>query len=62
MEKSDKSKEKDKLKTGGKVWIKDSRLNYRQSSGLEFGGRYLTAAEARIYDRVMAAREKEKKC
>lgn len=41
-----------------KIWVKDACLNLRQTSGVEFRGRYMTKAEAEaFYARRQRARE-----
>ena len=45
MEKSTKSKQKDLERKHGKMFIKMESLNYRQSSGVEFRGKYMTLEE-----------------
>lgn len=45
MEKSAKSKQKDLERKRGKMFIKMESLNYRQSGGVEFRGKYMTFEE-----------------
>lgn len=45
MQKTEKKKKKDKLAKHGKFWIHDPNMNYRQSSGVQYGGRYVTLDE-----------------
>lgn len=40
---------KDRISKNGKIWVKRPSLNYRQSSGVEFRGMYLTKEEYRNY-------------
>lgn len=71
MEKSAKSKQKDLERKRGKMFIKMESLNYRQSSGVEFRGRYMTSEEigrrikikelANLF-RELEQKEKEKSC
>lgn len=49
MDKSDKSKAKDKLRHRGKIWVKDSSKNIRDISGVTFGGKYLTYEQYRTH-------------
>lgn len=73
MEKSAKNKQKDKERKRGKLFIKMESLNYRQSGGVEFRGKYMTLEEAgrRIRIKELAdlfrkqeqkEKEKEKSC
>lgn len=47
MYKTQKNELKDRTTHKGKFWVKDPSLNYRQSSGVEFRGRYVDAVEFR---------------
>lgn len=47
MNKSLKNKEKDAIARSGKVWVKIPDMDYRQASGVEFRGKYMTLAEYR---------------
>lgn len=49
MDKSAKSKSKDKLRHRGKVWVDDPSRDIRDISGVTFGGRYLTYEQYRAY-------------
>lgn len=71
MKKSAKSKQKDLERKRGKMFIKMESLNYRQSSGVEFRGRYMALEEVgrriRIKElanlfRELEQKEKEKSC
>lgn len=65
MEKSAKSKQKDLERKRGKMFIKMESLNYRQSSGVEFRGKYMTFEEVghriRIKELANLFRELEQK-
>lgn len=51
MEKSPRSLQRDLEKKQGKVWIDIPVENSRpESSGLRFGGKYVTAEEAKKYE------------
>lgn len=45
MDKSEDNKAKDKLAHFGKVWIHDPEKNVRTSSGVRFGGKYISLKE-----------------
>ena len=71
MKKTIKNKERDYERKKGKMFIKMESLNYRQSSGVEFRGRYMTSEEVgrriRIKElanvfRELDQKEKEKSC
>ena len=71
MKKTIKNKERDCERKKGKMFIKMESLNYRQSSGVEFRGRYMTSEEIgrRIKIKELAnlfieleQKEKEKSC
>ena len=65
MEKTAKNKQKDIERNHGKIFIKFTSLNYRQSGGVEFRGKYLTHEELgrriRIKELANLFRELEKK-
>lgn len=71
MKKTIKNKERDYERKKGKMFIKMESLNYRQSSGVEFRGRYMTSEEigrrikikelANLF-RELEQKEKEKSC
>ena len=58
MKKTESSLYKDSLRARGDFWIKTPSKNYRQSGGVEFRGKYVTAAE---YLEIMRQRDKIKK-
>lgn len=71
MEKTAKNKLKDKERKNGKLFIKMESLNYRQSGGVEFRGKYMTFEEVgrkiRIKEladlfRELERKEKEESC
>ena len=71
MKKTIKNKKRDYERKKGKMFIKMESLNYRQSSGVEFRGRYMTSEEVgrRIRIKELAnlfieleQKEKEKSC
>ena len=71
MEKTKKNKQKDKDRKRGKLFIKMESLNYRQSGGVEYRGKYMTFEEVgnMIRRRELAdllrrseKEEKEKSC
>ena len=47
MDKSEENKAKDKLARIGKIWVHDPEKNVRTSSGVRFGGKYMTLKEYR---------------
>lgn len=49
MKKTTTSIVKDRISKNGKIWVKRPSLDYRQSSGVEFRGMYLTKEEYRNY-------------
>lgn len=49
MQKTDTSRLKDALSANGKIWVKTPSMNYRQSSGVEFRGKYMTLKEYNDY-------------
>ena len=71
MKKTIKNKERDYERKKGKMFIKMESLNYRQSSGVEFRGRYMTSEEigrrikikelANLF-RELEQKEKDKSC
>ena len=65
MEKSAKNKQKDLERKRGKMFIKMESLNYRQSGGVEFRGKYMTFEEVgrkiRIKELADLFRELEQK-
>ena len=71
MKKTIKNKERDYVRKKGKMFIKMESLNYRQSSGVEFRGRYMTSEEigrrikikelANLF-RELEQKEKDKSC
>lgn len=71
MKKTIKNKERDYERKKGKMFIKMESLNYRQSSGVEFRGRYMTSEEVGRRIRIkeltnlfieLEQKEKEKSC
>ena len=48
MDKSEENKLKDKLARLGKIWVHDPDKNVRTSSGVRFGGKYMTLKEYRM--------------
>ena len=62
VEKTKKSQRKDKLARSGKIFVKMPSKNYRQSSGVEYRGEWMTAQEYRQWLRrcefIEAAEEK----
>lgn len=49
---------KAKLARIGKVWVHVPSMNYRQSTGVEFRGHYMTIAEYREYRRSKKSESK----
>ncbi len=67
MEKTKKNKQKDKERKRGKLFIKMESLNYRQSGGVEYRGKYMTFEEVGYWIRrreladLLRRSEKEEK-
>jgi len=49
MEKSSFSKERDRLARGDKFWVRIPEMDYRQSSGVEYRGVWMTKEEYHVW-------------
>ena len=49
MQKTNANIIRDRVSKNGMVWVKRPSYNYRQSSGVEFRGMYMTRQEYQIY-------------
>ena len=57
MRKSVQNQVRDRLNHMGEIWVKMPKLNYRQSTGVEFRGKYMTPTEYRDYLRLKMQKE-----